>query len=77
VTKCDYCLWPSEVRCKTHKQHICGRMYCIQLHRYGRGNCAYVDPRKFDWMDLLLAIGGISVAITATAIAWAHLARIQ
>jgi hypothetical protein len=44
LVKCDYCLWPAEVRCKSHKQHICGRRYCIQLHRYGRGNCVYVDP---------------------------------
>jgi hypothetical protein len=75
VTKCDYCLWPSEVRCKTHRQHICGRMYCIQLHRYGRGNCVYVDPAKSDWMGLLAALTALS--LTAAAFAWVHLWRVM
>jgi hypothetical protein len=77
VTKCSHCLWPAEVRCRLHRQHICGRMYCIQLHRYAGGKCEYVDPRRFEWMDLVLAIGGISLAVVATGVAWAHLWRIQ
>jgi len=44
MTKCSHCLYPAEVRCRTHKQYICGRMYCIQLHRWGGGDCECVDP---------------------------------
>lgn len=44
MTKCSYCNWPAEVRCRKHKQHICGQRYCISLHRFGGGDCEYVDP---------------------------------
>ena len=76
MTKCSYCNWPAEARCRKHKQYLCGRAYCIQLHRFGRGNCEYVEPSRFNWARIFLTVGA-SVAITATALAYAHWWRIS
>ena len=77
MTKCSYCNWPAEARCRKHKQYICGRMYCISLHRLGGGNCEYVEPTSLDWGRIFLAFGGISLAVVATGLAYAHLWRLQ
>ena len=75
MTKCSHCLYPAEVRCRKHNQHICGRMYCIQLHRFGGGNCEYVDPAKSHWVGLLAALTGLSLA--AAVFAFKHLWRVM
>ena len=77
--KCIYCNDPAFVRCKSHKQVMCGSEYCVRLHRWGGGNCSFYEAKTtpFDWMKLVLGIGGLAVAIVATGLAYAHLARIQ
>ena len=74
---CALCNDPAYVRCRKHKQNLCGGQYCTGLHRWAKGDCEFVEAKSFDWMKLLLGLGGLTVAITATALAWAHLARIQ
>lgn len=83
--KCDYCTDNAFIRCRKHRMHLCGGANCVALHRWGYagvpkhkgGDCEFVEARRFDPMQLLLTACGISVAVVATAMAWAHLARVR
>lgn len=74
---CAHCTDKALIRCRKHHMHLCGGAYCTSLHRWGAGDCEFVEARRFDPMQLLLTACGISVAVVATAIAFAHLWRIQ
>lgn len=75
---CNHCNSKAIVRCRKHGGYLCGsNVYCTNLHRWNRGNCEFVSPRRFDPMQLLLTACGISVAAVATVMAWAHLARVR
>lgn len=82
---CAHCTEKAILRCRKHRMHLCGGSYCVALHRWGYagadkpkgGDCEYVDPRRTDWLELFLALTGVAVAITATALAYAHWWRIR
>ena len=67
---CSSCSNPAEVRCSKHGINICGSISCIRLHR--GGDCEFMDPRKFEFMDWVVAIGSALVVATGIAIVWAH-----
>lgn len=73
MTKCDYCDYPAEVRCSKHDIRICGEIRCIQMHRWGGGNCNFVDPETLSAMDWLIRIGAAIVFVTSLVVAVAHL----
>lgn len=77
--KCTYCDHEAKMRCRAHRRYLCMGENCAALHRLSirPDRCEMFEPRRTDWTGLLLTIGGISVAVVATAIAFAHLWRIQ
>lgn len=86
---CSHCERVAMMRCCKHGGYLCGWAECRDLHRWvwsavtpeekaaGAGNCELRDPRRFDPMQLLLTACGLSVAIVATAMAFAHLWRMK
>lgn len=46
---CQHCINPAFVRCRTHKQAICGSEYCTGRHRIGRGDCEFVEAGLHGW----------------------------
>lgn len=75
--RCIYCNEPALVRCREHRQNMCGKAYCVSLHRWAPGDCRFYEAKSFDWMKLLLGLGGLTMVITATALAYGHWARIS
>ncbi len=82
---CAHCTTKALLRCRKHKQHLCGAMYCVSLHRWcyagdpkpKGGDCEFFGAHRFDWTRLLLHIGGLAVGITGLVICWSHFARIK
>lgn len=86
---CSHCERVAMMRCCKHGGYLCGWADCRDLHRWawsrsgddslppGFGDCELREPRRFNPMQLLLTACGISVAVVATAMAFAHLWRVQ
>lgn len=79
---CVHCNDEAMMRCKTHKAPLCGEIYCVGLHRWGGGDCDFypVEPGErepVDWIDIMLGLGGLTVAIVFAGVVFAHLGRIQ
>lgn len=54
---CVQCNEPAYVRCRKHRQHLCGTRYCVDLHRWAGGSCEFVESSKplRGWRQHILA----------------------
>lgn len=71
---CVQCNDPAMMRCRKHRQPLCGDPYCVDLHRWAGGNCEFVEPgRSWEPMDWVVAIGAAVVLVVGVAVVMVHL----
>lgn len=74
---CVQCNEPAFVRRRKHRQNLCGTQYCVDLHRWGGGNCDFfpVSSKRRAWvpMDWVVAIGAAVVLVVGVAVVVVHL----
>lgn len=73
---CTYCSEPAYVKCRKHRQYLCGDTECTNLHRSAGGDCDFFEAsqrRAFEPMDWVVAIGAAVVVVVGVAVVVAHL----
>lgn len=74
---CVHCNEPATMRCKTHRQHICGDPKHMEFHRWdGREACDFFPifpKRKWEGMDWVVAIGSAIFLVVGVAVVVVHL----
>lgn len=75
--KCAQCNEPAMMRCKSHRQTLCGDPYCVDLHRWGGGSCDFFpipkNYRSLEPMDWVVAIGAVITLVVGVAVVVVHI----